>query len=53
MLSTYMYHQLPPIYVGVRSTSSGRPLPYLLKNYMLSCCINFEQFIFGVPIVVN
>jgi hypothetical protein len=47
--------------------SSGRPLRYLLKNCMLfavllhmlcayCCCtilqLNFEDFIFGVPVVV-
>ena len=53
MLNTYIYHQLPPTCFGVHSQSSGRPLHYFLKKYMLSCCINFEQFIFGVLIVVN
>ena len=34
MLNTYIYHQLPPTCFSV-TPSSGRPLLYLLKNYVL------------------
>jgi hypothetical protein len=33
-LNTYIYHLLPPTCFGVFTTFSGRPLRYLLENYM-------------------
>jgi len=35
MLNTYICHHLPPTCFGVCTPSSGRPLRYLFKNYML------------------
>jgi len=39
MLNKYIYHQLPPTRSVFVTPSSGRPLSYLLKNYIfLQCC---------------
>ena len=35
LLNTYISHQLPPTCFGVVTPSSGRPMRYFLKNWML------------------
>jgi len=61
MLNTYIYiyHQLPPTCFGVCYTTFRETVALLAQklhaycNVAFYCCISFEQFIFGVPIVAN
>jgi len=58
MLHTCIYHQLTPTftvcYSIFRQTIAllAQKL-YVCCNVALYCCISFEQFIIGVPIVAN
>jgi hypothetical protein len=55
----YIYQQLPPTSFGVCYTIFRETVALLAQKlyaccyFAFYCCISFEQFIFGVTLIVN